>query len=363
MRSDKDAPLAGYFCCAYLVLILVASLYPFSGWRDNGMPSAFFLDAAFPRYWTAFDLAVNVFAYFPFGFLLFLATAGRLGRGPAILLALCAGTSLSLAVEMVQNWLPSRVPSNVDVLCNTLGALLGALVAEWRGERWADFLAAQTRALWRSAPYAELGLVLVAFWLIAQLTPGQMLFGSGDFRFWWLDWLDVGAVPYSPPTVLRLEAIAVACQMLAIGLLVRQLLAGGGWTALPMLLLFFLATFALKALSISFMLSPASAFDWLTVGAQHGLLLGGGALLLAIFLPGWARTALASLALLLGTLAVNLTPETPYAAAEALKDRTGQFFNFAGLARWLGVAWPFLVVPYLSLVLSTQRPPGNGGRR
>jgi VanZ family protein len=358
----NSAPLARYFGFAYVTLIAVASLYPFSGWRDNGVPPTAFLDAAFPHYWTGFDLAINVLAYVPFGFLCVLAVHGLLQGRAAIIVVLLLGTALSGGVEVIQNWLPTRVPSNVDLVCNALGTLLGALVAAWRGDHWAAFVATQTRALWHAAPHAELGLVLVVFWLIAQLTPGQMLFGSGDVRHW-LDWLDFGAVPYSPAAVLGLETVAVACHMLAIGLLVRQLLAGGAFNALPMLSLFFLATLALKALTISFLLGAGAAFDWLTVGAERGLLLGSSALLLAVFFPAWVRIALASLALLVGTLAVNLTPQTPHATAEALSSSTGQFFNFAGLARWLGVAWPFLVIPYLSLVLATQRPGNGGGRR
>jgi VanZ family protein len=55
------------------VLISYASLYPFANWRDLGVPPLAFVDAAWPRYWTVFDLAVNILAYLPLGFLLALA--------------------------------------------------------------------------------------------------------------------------------------------------------------------------------------------------------------------------------------------------------------------------------------------------
>ena len=51
-----------YLALAYLVLIGYASLYPFANWRDLGVPPLEFLDADWPRYWTFFDLAVNVVA-------------------------------------------------------------------------------------------------------------------------------------------------------------------------------------------------------------------------------------------------------------------------------------------------------------
>ena len=43
--------------------------------------------------------------------------------------AVCAGATLSLAIELTQVWLPNRDSSATDLFCNTLGTFLGALVA------------------------------------------------------------------------------------------------------------------------------------------------------------------------------------------------------------------------------------------
>ena len=59
-----------YLALAYAGLIVYASLHPFYGWRDLGVSPFAFLDAAWPRYWTVFDLVTNVIAYLPLGFLL-----------------------------------------------------------------------------------------------------------------------------------------------------------------------------------------------------------------------------------------------------------------------------------------------------
>ena len=57
----------------YGLLVVYASWYPLSGWRDNGLAPWAFLAEHMPRYWTAFDLAVNVAGYVPLGALTVLA--------------------------------------------------------------------------------------------------------------------------------------------------------------------------------------------------------------------------------------------------------------------------------------------------
>ena len=55
---------------AYTALIVYASLYPFSEWRDQGIVPWAYLAAPWPKYWTGFDLGVNVAGYMPLGFLI-----------------------------------------------------------------------------------------------------------------------------------------------------------------------------------------------------------------------------------------------------------------------------------------------------
>ena len=45
---------------AYATLIVYASLYPFSGWRDQGIAPWAFLASPWPKYWTGFDVAANL---------------------------------------------------------------------------------------------------------------------------------------------------------------------------------------------------------------------------------------------------------------------------------------------------------------
>lgn len=74
MLVPNPSPLRPlYLALAYAVLIIYASLHPFYGWRDVGVSPIAFLDAAWPRYWTVFDLVTNGLAYLPLGFVLMLA--------------------------------------------------------------------------------------------------------------------------------------------------------------------------------------------------------------------------------------------------------------------------------------------------
>eukprot|EP01136_Pigoraptor_vietnamica_P031922 Opistho-1_new@93131 len=99
-----------------MCLIVYASLYPFAEWRNQGISPLNFLTAPLPRYWTGFDVGVNLAGYAPLGFLLALAAlrSGRI-RWAVTVAVLCAG-ALSLAMETLQSYLPSRVPST-HVLC------------------------------------------------------------------------------------------------------------------------------------------------------------------------------------------------------------------------------------------------------
>ena len=126
-RQPPATALPRYLCIAYVLLVTYASLHPFSGWRDPGLPVLTFLQAPWPRYWTVFDLVVNVLAYLPLGFLLTLTLRGISGRWLAAFASLLLGVLLSFTLESIQTWLPSRVASNVDLACNSLGCGLGVL--------------------------------------------------------------------------------------------------------------------------------------------------------------------------------------------------------------------------------------------
>jgi VanZ family protein len=77
------------------------------------------------------DIIVNLLGFVPFGWLALLSFRPRPGAGrwAALVFAVLAGAGLSLIIEGGQIWLPNRVSSALDLVCNTLGTLGGALLA------------------------------------------------------------------------------------------------------------------------------------------------------------------------------------------------------------------------------------------
>ncbi len=126
--------LSRYLALAWLGLVVYGSLHPFTGWRDTGVSPIAFLEGGWPRYWTMFDLVANVAVYLPLGFCLTLALSGLPGRFTAPIIATLLAGGVSFGLETLQTWLPSRVPSNLDLACNTLGGMLGAWIVlrRWR---------------------------------------------------------------------------------------------------------------------------------------------------------------------------------------------------------------------------------------
>ena len=341
--------LSRHLALAYAALIIYASLHPFSGWRDSALSPFAFLEAGWPRYWTGFDLAINVFAYLPLGFLLTLA----LRQLPTLLAAptaLLLGTLLSFSMESLQGWLPSRVPSNLDFFTNTLGCAIGALLALWLGHRVFRYIA--TLRYWLApGTHVEAGLVLVGLWLLTQLSPETFLFGAGDLRHL----LEITpAVPYAPPSFLAIETLIVVCNTVAIGLVVFSLLVPRR-SSLVLLCVFLMLALAVRALSAAILIGPQQAFVWLTPGATLGLVIGCCALTLLLLMPLPWRITFSGLALMAGTALVNLTPPNPYSEAAMATWQQGHFLNFNGLTRLTASLWPFLALPYLMLAVRKKQ--------
>ncbi|MBS1198451.1 MAG: VanZ like protein [Proteobacteria bacterium] len=353
MNTKGPILLARYLALACLGLIIYASLHPFSGWRISGISPLAFLEGGWPRYWTVFDLVVNALAYLPLGFLFTLALARVPGRFSAAVLATLAAAAVSLGMECLQVYLPSRVPSNLDLVCNSLGGLIGAVLAYRAGPRFFPHLIEWQHRLLAPLPHAELGLTLLGLWLLIPLSPEILLFGAGDVR----EVFDLaGAMPFSPGSSAPMETAVIACNTVAVGLLVRWL-AANTRLAYSLAPIFLALGLAVRSLAAAVLVSPEQAFSWWTPPVQNGLLAGGLFLLPALFLPAGLRIVLAALALMCGTVLVNITPPNPYSIAALASWRQGHFLNFNGLTRLISILWPFLVLPFL--MFSNRRTTEN----
>ena len=350
----RPSPLSRFLLAAYILLVVYASLYPLSGWREPGSPALAFLIAPWPRYLTAFDLAVNFLGYLPFGFLCALALYPRRSAREAALVAFLAGASLSLALETAQSYLPARFASNVDLLANAAGAVLGGLA----GARLAPWLleAGPLRQLRTDAftpgVAADFGLTLLGLWLFAQLNPATLFFGTGDLR-------DVfsagGSRPHGAEIFVSIEAATAAANLGAVALLASAVARPGA--PLRRLLVGLLAgALVVKTLALAILMQAENVFAWLTPGAQIGLAGGIALAVVTLGLPLTARLVLAAVLLMAATVLVNLAPSNPYLAATFKVWEQGHFLNFNGLTRLVGTLWPFVALGYLIYLAS--RPPG-----
>lgn len=337
--------LPRYLLAVYVLLIAYASLYPLSGWLAHGASPFAFVAAPWPRWITGFDIAANLFGYLPFGVLCVLSVRPALGAGRALALAALGGTLLSLALEATQSYLPARVASNVDLLTNVAGALLGAvaglLIAPWLlGSGPFRRLRAHVLV---SGHQNDLGLTLLALWLFAQLNPATLLFGTGDLR----DLLAEPAGPaYGAELFVTVETLTAAANLVAVTLLASAMMT----RAAPMrllLLALLAAALAVRALAFAILMRAEQAFAWFTPGAQQGLAIGLALMLLAVALPRVLRLALAAVLLMAATVLVNLAPPNPYTAATLKVWEQGHFLNFNGLAQFVAALWPFAALLYL----------------
>lgn len=354
---------------AYAALIFYASLYPFAGWRDQGIPPWEFLWSPWPKYWTGFDVAANAVGYAPLGFLLALSFLRRgsprlapSSRATAIAVAVAVATALSLIMEALQTYLPSRVASNLDFGLNAGGALAGALAAaalERFGaiDRWSRF-----RVRW-FVQDARGALVLLALWPFALLFPAAVPLGLGQvferlelaLTEWlletpFLEWLPVRDVELQP-LVPGAELVCVA-----LGALVPCLLAYSVIQSPWRRALFAVATVALgvavTALSAALSWGPSHAWAWLSLPVRLGLASGLLLALMLVAMPRRGCAALILLALMLHLSLLNQAPASAYFTDTLQAWEQGRFIRFHGLAQWLGWVWPYAVLLYVVLRVS-----------
>ena len=123
--------LLPYLFLAYTLLIAYASLSPFTGWRVPASDVLHFL-TVWPRYITRHDVFINILAYIPFGLLAALTLYRWRKHDMAIVpivIATAMGAALSLSMETMQVFIPGRVAELTDLLTNTAGSLVGAILA------------------------------------------------------------------------------------------------------------------------------------------------------------------------------------------------------------------------------------------
>lgn len=359
LRKSSAWPLA----LLYAALIAFASLFPFEGWRDQGLSLwTILVQPLPPQYWTGFDVGSNVVGYVPLGFLLALAAMRSGAMRWALPLAWALGTLLSLTMEGLQLYLPRRVPSNLDLLLNSAGAALGGLLA-WLlhrlggVQRWSDF-----RARWFGVA-GQGGVALLLLWPWALLFPAALPLGLGQMwprlaalvEQWladtpfaaWLPLLELQAGMLTPWNTM----VYVASGLLAPCLLGHLLVPHCGRRMLLSVVLAVLAV-GVTALSTALSYGPAHAWAWLSLPVALGLVLGLSAALVLAWLRWRISAVVLLLVLVLQLHGLNHVPPSPYFAQTLQIWEQGRFVQFYGVGQWLGWFWPYAALVYAALRLT-----------
>jgi VanZ family protein len=337
---SRGTRLPQYFALLYGVMIVYASLEPFSGWMAPLPGTLFFLFAPWPARFTRFDVAINVVAYIPFGF--FVALTGWHTRAVTrFAIATAMAALLSATMETTQMFLPSRDASTFDLVSNTGGGALGGLaalvlnstpglrarIAQWRNR---VFLGGRS---------GDLGLALLGIWMMAQVNPGIPLF----------------AATFDPSLELTrdlagalLQAAQSAFNVVGVGLFLALLLHQRRYLGGAVLVLIGVALM-LKGVAAALLLRSTMWDNWLKPGVTLGVAVGAIALLFTTRLSRPVRTTLCAIALLSSLIAPLLAPDMWQARAPlALFDWPyGHLLNFNGLTHAVLVVWPVLASCYL----------------
>jgi hypothetical protein len=242
----------------------------------------------------------------------------------------------------------------MDLVCNTAGASLGGLsaIAFDRTPGLRASVSAWRRRVFVDGRGADLGLALLAIWLLAQLNPGIPLF----------------AATFDPSLELTrdlagtlLQAAESAFNVIGVGLFLALLLRQRRFVGGAVLLLIGVALM-LKGAAASVLMRQSVLETWIKPGVSLGVAVGALVLLLAVWLPRPARTTLCAVALLASLVAPLLAPDMWRARAPlALFDWPyGQLLNFNGLTHAVLVAWPILASIYVLSVAARRAHADTG---
>jgi VanZ family protein len=355
---------------AYTALLLYASLYPFADWRwPPGQSLAALMVLPWPPWSDGFDLWSNLLGYLPLGALLCIAARrSRVALGPALLLAVGGPALLSYGTEVLQQFLPGRHPSLKDLVMNSAGALIGALLAlAWHGlglvESWHAW-----RQRWFLRDSAG-ALALMALWPVGLLFPAPVPLGLGQvgehLREWALS--AVQDVPWAEAATQLLNAQSQPSQPLqplaealitALGLAAPCVVASSamvpGWRRVVMAAGATLLACASMTLSTLLNFGPTHAIAWIGPWTLPSLGLG---LLLSVVVAPLGRRMVAGLGLVVLTalvLGVAQAPSDPYFAQSLQAWEQGRFVRFFGLAQWFGWLWPYAAMAWLLSRLSSR---------
>ena len=344
--TETRARLRTWLAAGYALFIVYASLSPFTGWREQGLEFSSVLEMPFSLTYTTFDAILNLLSYLPFGLLVGLTLHARFGIAFSIVGSFCLGMLLSASMEYLQMYLPSRVSSNTDLLSNSTGALIGALLAA-RITLWPWLYNRLMR--WRSDLFQhgkemDSGLALLALWMFGQINPSLPMLGNVFIT-------EVARQPFvtPPPDPFNWWTVsAVTLNLLMLGVLLRTLLRAPRnivTTLLTVLSLVALAKFLIAAV----LLKSWALLLWINSEAVLGMLLGMLLLVAGLWMHRATAVSFGVVVALIYLAVVNFVYDSnaPSAAMSVYHWHYRHLLNYNGLAQTITQIFPLLLLLHL----------------
>lgn len=343
--NHTSSRLRRYLTVGYALLIIYASLSPFTGWRNQGFEFSEVLTSPLRQTYTPFDAVDNLLAYMPFGLLLCLTLRARLNLGWSILLATLGGMMLSTAMEYAQMYLPVRTSSNFDLLTNSIGTVAGALLAaSIAPSAWFSLLLHSRQRLLRTGSGVDFGVALIALWMFAQVNPSLPMLGNIFIS-------EAARQPFAPPPVEPfswLESITVTLNLLMLGYLLLTLLHRRRHAVIGVMLVL-CAVALIKFIAAALLLKSWALLLWLNSEAVLGIAVGLLMLVASARLPGSQIRRLAVTAALIYLVLTHgvLDSGSPNSAMQLYHWKDGHLLTYNGLSQAILLLFPVLLLSYL----------------
>lgn len=343
--GETQARLRIWLTLGYALLLVYASLSPFTGWSTNSASWLSIWQQPLRATYTTFDALANFLAYMPLGFLLAMALHARFSLPGSIAGAYVLCGLLSGSMEILQLHLP-RVSSKMDLISNSCGGLVGALLI-FHIRLWPRLFhqLVRWRKLWfHQGTSMDAGLALVALWSFAQTNPALPMLGSMFVT-------EMGANPLHAgqhPGFSLWASLAVTLNLLLIGFLLSSLLRSRRHLISLLLLLLALVA-AAKFLISALLLRNWALLLWVNSEAILGILLGLLLLIMTLLIPrhhlAISSTLIAVSYLVLIKLLLDNRLSTD--AMSVYHWHYRHLLNYNGLARTLNILFPLLLLLHL----------------
>lgn len=345
----RDAPrarLRTWLTICYTLFIVYGSLTPFTGWREQGLDFIDVLSAPLGLTYATYDVVINLLAYFPFGLLTGLMLRAYFGKWMSLLLGSVAGALMSMSMEYLQMFLPNRTSSNLDMLTNSLGTLLGVAVAI-RLAAWPE--AATRLTLWRNHLFrqgreADFGLALLALWVFVQINPTLPMLGNVFITE--LAHRPFEALPVAP--FGWWQSLAVILNLLMLGTLMQTLLRSPHHIVTGLIGILGIVALA-KFIAAAILLKSWALFLWINSEAMLGMVLG--MLLMSAILrlprPVILYSGMTAAVIYFAIINFELDSKPPSAMLSTYHWHYGHLLNYNGLAQTITMGFPLLLIFHL----------------